>query len=72
MKRRRFIVIGLGEFGSAVARELTECDCEVVAVDIAPDRVDAIPQTGVVSNPAVRVLALMNMAAGSFPPMRGW
>lgn len=39
---KRFIVVGLGNFGSAVAESLTSMGHEVVALDRDPDRVDAI------------------------------
>lgn len=39
---KRFIVIGLGNFGSAVAESLHHMGHEVVALDRDPDRVDAI------------------------------
>ena len=42
MKHKRFIVIGLGQFGSALAPELARLGGEVLAVDIAPKRVEAI------------------------------
>jgi len=39
---KRFIVVGLGNFGSAVAEALFEKGHEVLAVDTSPDRVDQI------------------------------
>ena len=36
-----FAVIGLGKFGSAIARELHEMDKQVLVVDIDEDRVNA-------------------------------
>ncbi len=42
MKHRRFAVLGLGELGSALARELTRLGCEVLAVDRNRRQVDAI------------------------------
>jgi len=39
--KRQAIVIGLGQFGSSVARALMERDVEVLAVDINEDRVRA-------------------------------
>lgn len=39
---KRFIVVGLGNFGSAVAETLHSMGHEVVALDRDPDRVDAI------------------------------
>jgi len=39
---KRFIVVGLGNFGSAVAASLFEKGHEVLAVDVSPDRVDQI------------------------------
>ncbi|MGH7163108.1 MAG: potassium channel family protein [Planctomycetota bacterium] len=42
MSRRRFAVLGLGEFGSALAQELAKVGCEVLAVDHDPKRVDPL------------------------------
>ena len=39
---KTFVVIGLGRFGSAVALELSELGHEVLAVDIQPERVQAV------------------------------
>lgn len=39
--RKQALVIGLGQFGSAVARELTSRNVEVLAVDVDEDRVRA-------------------------------
>lgn len=39
---KRFVVIGLGMFGSSVARTLYEEGAEVIAIDVVPERVDAI------------------------------
>jgi trk system potassium uptake protein TrkA len=39
---KRFIVVGLGNFGSTLAHRLHELGCEVVAIDTRPDLVDAI------------------------------
>ena len=36
-----FAVIGLGKFGSAIARELHQLDKQVLVVDIDEDRVNA-------------------------------
>ena len=41
-KQRRCAVLGLGEFGRALARELTRCGTEVLAVDISAKRVDMV------------------------------
>jgi trk system potassium uptake protein TrkA len=41
MKRKHICVIGLGEFGSELAKELAK-QCEVLALDVNPDRVNAI------------------------------
>jgi trk system potassium uptake protein len=42
MKRKQFLVIGLGRFGSAVARTLFELGHEVVAIDSRNDPVEEI------------------------------
>lgn len=39
---KRFVVIGLGMFGSSVARSLYNEGAEVIAVDLDPERVDVI------------------------------
>jgi len=39
---KRFIIVGLGNFGAAVAETLHSMGHEVVAIDRAPDRVDEI------------------------------
>jgi len=45
MSRKRFIVIGLGNFGSSVAATLHELGHEVVAMDRDPERVDGVGRT---------------------------
>jgi trk system potassium uptake protein len=45
MSRKRFIVIGLGNFGASVAATLHELGHEVVAMDRDPERVDGIGRT---------------------------
>lgn len=42
MAIRKFLVIGLGNFGAAVARELSTLDCEVTAVDQDKAKVQAL------------------------------
>ncbi len=42
MTKRRFAILGLGQFGSALAEELARLGCEVMAVDIDAARVDSI------------------------------
>jgi len=42
MSRKRVAILGLGQFGTAVARELAKCDVEVLAVDASPKKVEAI------------------------------
>jgi len=42
MKKRRFAVLGLGQFGSSLADELTKRGCEVLAVDKDPERVELL------------------------------
>lgn len=39
---KSFLVLGLGRFGSSLARMLTELNCEVMAVDKRMDRVNSI------------------------------
>ena len=43
--KKQFVVIGLGRFGSSVALTLEEADCEVLAVDINEERVNAVSYT---------------------------
>lgn len=45
MSRKRFIVIGLGNFGASVSTTLHELGHEVVAMDRDPERVDAVGRT---------------------------
>lgn len=42
MKSKQYLVIGLGRFGSSVAKTLSELDQEVLAVDSDQEHVDAI------------------------------
>ncbi len=42
MKNMQFAVIGLGQFGEAIARSLSRKGAEVMAIDANPDRVDYI------------------------------
>lgn len=44
MKNRKFAVIGLGRFGSAIARKLSERGAEVLAIDIDENKVEAIKE----------------------------
>lgn len=39
---KSFLIIGLGRFGTALAQELTSQGNEVLAVDLSPDRVQAV------------------------------
>jgi trk system potassium uptake protein len=41
-KVRFFVIIGLGSFGSAVARRLTKNGCRVTGIDMSPVRVEAV------------------------------
>ena len=41
-KKRRFAILGLGQFGGALAEELAQLGCEVMAVDRDADLVDDI------------------------------
>lgn len=42
MKRKNFVVIGLGRFGSTVARALAAMNREVLAIDINPESVESV------------------------------
>ena len=42
MGRHKFAVIGLGRFGSAIARKLSEKNAEVLAIDVDEEKVEAI------------------------------
>ena len=42
MSKRRYAVLGLGQFGRALAHELTKLGCEVFGVDAAASKVDRI------------------------------
>jgi len=42
MKNQQFAVIGLGQFGEAIARSLSKKGAQVMAIDANPDRVDYI------------------------------
>lgn len=42
MKNQQFAVIGLGQFGEAIARSLAKKGAQVMAIDTNPDRVDYI------------------------------
>jgi len=42
MQRRQAMVIGLGQFGTALSRSLSASDVDVLAVDVVPERVQAI------------------------------
>lgn len=42
MSRSKFAVIGLGQFGSAIAKKLSEKNSEVLAIDIDEEKVEAI------------------------------
>ena len=39
---KSYVVIGLGRFGSEVARQLYKCGCEVLAVDLRSELVQQI------------------------------
>ena len=39
---KRFVVLGLGSFGSALAKRLSENGCRVTGVDASEDRVEAL------------------------------
>ncbi len=42
MARSKFAVIGLGQFGSAIARKLAQKNVDVLAIDISDEKVEAI------------------------------
>jgi trk system potassium uptake protein TrkA len=42
MKRKQFVVIGLGRFGTAIAKELYELGNDVLAIDADEDRIQEI------------------------------
>ena len=42
MKNKQFAVIGLGQFGEAIARSLSNRGAQVMAIDAKPERVDYI------------------------------
>lgn len=42
MRNKKFAVIGLGRFGSAIARKLSQRGAEVLAIDINQDRVESL------------------------------
>ena len=42
IKDRQFAVIGMGQFGEAIARSLSSKGAQVMAIDLNPDRTDAI------------------------------
>jgi trk system potassium uptake protein TrkA len=43
-EHRRFVVLGLGSFGSALARRLTENGCRVTGADSSEERVDQLKE----------------------------
>lgn len=49
MKKKEYVVFGLGRFGSSVARQLEKNGCRVMAVDSNPDRVSALAEDVTVS-----------------------
>jgi len=42
MANNQFVVIGIGQFGEAIAKSLSKNGAEVMAIDIDEDRIDAI------------------------------
>ena len=44
MAKNRFAVIGLGQFGSAIARKLSKKGAEVIAIDSCEDKVEALKE----------------------------
>lgn len=64
---KSYVVLGLGRFGSNIARTLEECGCEVLAIDSIEERVDEIAddvthavQADVTDLTALRGLGLSN------------
>lgn len=49
MKKKEYVVFGLGRFGSSVARQLERNGCKVMAVDNDPERVSALSEDVTVS-----------------------
>jgi len=45
MTRKRYIVVGLGNFGATIAATLHDLGHEVAAIDVSPDRVDRLGRT---------------------------
>lgn len=45
MSRKRFVVVGLGNFGATIAATLHDLGHEVAAIDISPERVDRIGES---------------------------
>ncbi len=41
MSHKKVLVIGMGRFGSALAEELWDTNCELLVVDKSPEAVDA-------------------------------
>ena len=44
MPSTKYAVIGLGQFGSAIARKLSEKGAEVIAIDIDEEKVESIKE----------------------------
>lgn len=49
MKKKEYVVFGLGRFGTSVAKQLEKNGCKVMAVDSNPDRVSALAEDVTVS-----------------------
>lgn len=45
MARKRFIIVGLGNFGATIAATLHDLGHEVAAIDVSPERVDRLGRT---------------------------
>ena len=43
--RKEFVVIGLGRFGGGIVKELIAQGADVMAIDLSPERVDAVSYT---------------------------
>ncbi len=68
MKVKQVIVVGLGRFGSSIAETLEDNGCEVLAMDIDPERLEEIAPkvTHAVCADATDVDTLTELGAGNF------
>lgn len=65
---KSFVVLGLGRFGSNIARTLEECGCEVLAIDSLEERVEEIADdvTHAVQADVTDLTALRALGLGNF------